>query len=449
MEHLPTELVSNIFIRALPEPTPYYFNYNDDPSPLHAALCSTCQRWNQIAISTPDLWTFIHLAVGRNDHSVIKRRIALSGSRPLDVVLTIAPNAERYLTENEILDLVRKQAWRWRSLKVLGLLRKMVKLQVWIPQSVPMLREFDLYTGVRSSWEDYVDDIEYPEDLKDDPNPKFWMSQLKRCNINQFYFLGCLEEPSTIRHLRLDGSNEWGGVRCDVSLLGSIPSLPNLEILEFTYGWQNSWLNDGADDDLEFEGSQSGQQPWLCFPRLKAIRFDWTGYDVVHVVFSRLDAPKLDMVVLGPPLLDTLEQEFGNKKLPILSLALLGKPITTVRIVGAELCKLQDLIEDIPSYASHSFQVEFIPSRRLIPPKDFSFSEWPNIPCKIDKNSSEWKELSRAWAWVTASISDLKWLRPLQEGEEFDSAEGIAWDCPSLEVAFDMLEQHRQSQISL
>lgn len=208
--------------------------------------------------------------------------------------------------------------------------------------------------------------------------------------------------------------------------------------------------NDGADDDLEFEGSQSVQQPWLYFPQLKAIKFSGTSYDLVHIVFSRLDAPKLDMVVLGPPVNDGFGQESRNQKLPKLRLALLEKPIATVRIIEVKLSKLQDLIEDIPNYTSHSFQVEFIPSWSLIPPVEFtSFSEWPNIPCKMDKTSSEWKELSMAWTWVTDSVHDLKWLGPLQEGEEFESAEGITWDCPSLGGAFDYLERHRQAQLSL
>lgn len=214
--------------------------------------------------------------------------------------------------------------------------------------------------------------------------------------------------------------------------------------------WQISLPNDGAGDGLEFEDSQSVQQPWLCLPQLKAIKFSWTSYGLVHIVLSCLDAPKLDMVVLGLPLDDPLGQEPWNQKLPKLSLALLEKPIATVRIVEVELSKLQDLIEDIPNYTSHSFQVEFIPSRSLIPPKESAyFSEWPNTPCKIDKTSSEWKELSRAWEWVTGNINDLKWLGPLQEGEEFDSAEGIVWDCPSLGGAFDLLERHRQAQIAL
>lgn len=188
MEHLPTELVSTIFIRALPEPTRYCFSDTDDPSPLHAALCSTCRRWNQIAISTPDLWTFIHLDVGRSDHSVIERRIALSGSRPLDVIFTISEwlGPQEALVANEIFNLVWKEAWRWRSLKLLGLLPKMAQLQAWIPQSLPMLFEFDLYTSARTSWEmDYLELMEHLEALKSDSIPKFCMSRLTRCTINQ------------------------------------------------------------------------------------------------------------------------------------------------------------------------------------------------------------------------------------------------------------------------
>ncbi|KAG8912270.1 hypothetical protein FRC01_005185, partial [Tulasnella sp. 417] len=260
----------------------------------------------------------------------------------------------------------------------------------------------------------------------------------------------CLKICDNIRHLCLRGYNDWGPERCDVLLLGSIPSLPNLEILEFMERWQIPSPNDGVYDDLDFEGSQSVQQPWLCLPQLRVLKFEWMSYDLVHAVFSRLDAPKLDMLVLGAPFEDCFNRESGNQKLPNLSLVAWEKQVSTVRIVGVQLSRLQGLIEDIPNYASHSFEVEFIPSWDMIPPKESSFfSSWPDIPCEKKQTSSEWEELRSVWKWATDSIDDLKWLRPLRHGEEFDRIEGIDWGYPSLEEAFDFLERHRQAQVAL
>ncbi|KAG8929101.1 hypothetical protein FRC01_004865, partial [Tulasnella sp. 417] len=55
MESLPPEILSEIFLHALPNPNPNLFDdiRAVDPSVLHVKLCLVCRGWNEIAVTTP------------------------------------------------------------------------------------------------------------------------------------------------------------------------------------------------------------------------------------------------------------------------------------------------------------------------------------------------------------------------------------------------------------
>ncbi|KAJ6562479.1 hypothetical protein B0H19DRAFT_1144692 [Mycena capillaripes] len=87
---LPPEIVAEIFVDFLP-------NYPELPpisGPLQ--LCAICQRWRQIALSTPILWRAIRIHTAESEHSeILEKKLELlitwlkrSGNYPLSLKLT-------------------------------------------------------------------------------------------------------------------------------------------------------------------------------------------------------------------------------------------------------------------------------------------------------------------------------------------------------------------------
>ncbi|KAG8925109.1 hypothetical protein FRC01_010668, partial [Tulasnella sp. 417] len=89
MDSLPVELLSRIFTNALPPEIDdlRYSVYN--PSQPQTAISCVCNWWNQIAKSTPGLWTYIVLSNRAISQDPMKRRLELSGNLPLKVSMQL------------------------------------------------------------------------------------------------------------------------------------------------------------------------------------------------------------------------------------------------------------------------------------------------------------------------------------------------------------------------
>lgn len=164
MNKLSPEIISIIFIHSLPIPGRHYYEPGGDPAALHSKICSVSQFWNQVALSTPQLWTYIEFDVGRRSHAVMRRRVGLSKSQPLTVAFLLEGpgewdvdaliSAKRRLVEEEALQVARDEAWRWSSLKIKGFLAAPSELWIWAPQPLPMLLEFNLCVGYEDQSEE-------------------------------------------------------------------------------------------------------------------------------------------------------------------------------------------------------------------------------------------------------------------------------------------------------
>ncbi|KAJ7186482.1 hypothetical protein C8R46DRAFT_1341889 [Mycena filopes] len=131
---LPPEIVAKIFIAFLPV-------YPDFP-PLSGALsplflCRICRRWREIALSTPQLWSAIAIAVGRNPTAhleLLETWLARSGNCPLSFRLSDAAKRPHHL-QTALLHL-----HRWQYI-VLDLPFEQLVL---VQGEMPLLREVTL-----------------------------------------------------------------------------------------------------------------------------------------------------------------------------------------------------------------------------------------------------------------------------------------------------------------
>ena len=82
-------------------------------------LASVCQRWRDIVLDSPSLWTTIHVA--KSDTSSIRTHLERSRGAPLDIVIE-APGwaLSKHLALVPPLDIVGSCAHRWNSLLIAG-----------------------------------------------------------------------------------------------------------------------------------------------------------------------------------------------------------------------------------------------------------------------------------------------------------------------------------------
>ncbi|KAJ7253500.1 hypothetical protein C8J57DRAFT_625635 [Mycena rebaudengoi] len=125
---LPDDIISAIFVACLP-PT------RNPVISVHVApllLCRICRAWRIVALSTPQLWTAIHVVVPSTGNFVAQLNDAVgvwigrSGSLPLSVSLVSTPLQRRglsvYSTLNDaimlLLDTLIRFTHRWRNIRL-------------------------------------------------------------------------------------------------------------------------------------------------------------------------------------------------------------------------------------------------------------------------------------------------------------------------------------------
>ncbi|KAF9534040.1 hypothetical protein CPB83DRAFT_845001 [Crepidotus variabilis] len=132
---IPEDILREIFVRCLPQ---------DHPAPMHDTygpilLLRICSKWREIALSTPQLWTSIHISIPRStsyhsqdetevdDYNVkvaktvkkcasaVDSWLARSGACPLDISLFSYGMIDSTYCE-EIFTVVRKYSMHWKKL---------------------------------------------------------------------------------------------------------------------------------------------------------------------------------------------------------------------------------------------------------------------------------------------------------------------------------------------
>lgn len=151
MNNLSPEILSEIFLCVLPASQRSLFDNIRavDPSAIHTKLCLVCRHWNEIAVTTPALWTSITFTTSSSCHTITDRRLHLSKSLPLDILLDVGnyPDKQARLRGDQGFQSLWRTSQRWRSFQIRGRCQRQADFLNWTPGGLPLLRE--LIVGVQ------------------------------------------------------------------------------------------------------------------------------------------------------------------------------------------------------------------------------------------------------------------------------------------------------------
>ncbi|KIO29848.1 hypothetical protein M407DRAFT_21100 [Tulasnella calospora MUT 4182] len=168
MQGLPSEVLSTIFISLMAIHT-----YGDRCSSLEhvqwevqKALPLVCRSWNQVAVGTPDLWTYICLNL-RSTPDEMMKKLSLSGSCPLDVRISLDnTDAKPPTTQFRIAyNILVQSVDRCRSFVFDGLALCPEDVSPYIPAVLPKVVE----AGYRVRVDDRDEVTPIPEEENDQP----------------------------------------------------------------------------------------------------------------------------------------------------------------------------------------------------------------------------------------------------------------------------------------
>lgn len=147
---IPPEILQEIFMACLPTRHCAIMH----PSSMPLLLGRICSGWRTICLSTPALWSSVHIVVaytdGDQDHpefiqacNVLKLWLKRSGDCPLSISI-FAPNTPEH-NLRPIVDIVVPYSRRWKSLKLMPATREeLPKLWSLASHDVPLLETLEI-----------------------------------------------------------------------------------------------------------------------------------------------------------------------------------------------------------------------------------------------------------------------------------------------------------------
>lgn len=142
---LPNEIVSEIFIKALPEEP--YRSPPDDASPSPSGpscpllLGQVCRRWRQIALSTPSLWTALDLSLDdkltNHKNQLCLLQTWLERSRACPLTISIYWDGSSPVGTHEFIEVLVPHSQRWEHMDFIIPFRDLLLIK----GDMPLLRE--------------------------------------------------------------------------------------------------------------------------------------------------------------------------------------------------------------------------------------------------------------------------------------------------------------------
>ncbi|KIO29836.1 hypothetical protein M407DRAFT_21089 [Tulasnella calospora MUT 4182] len=290
MDSLPLELLSWIFINVLPPHLDDARHRVGDPAQVHVAISSVCQLWNQVAKSTPRLWTFIKISNQTSSHHAMKRRLELSGKLPLNVLIMFSRGGWGDLVEPdevsfyEILALLVGQVRRWSTLRLEAYVESPSTIRRLVPSDLPNVVDLSLSIDFQFQWQEVSeDDINPREPFISAPRLTFFSTDspvlfpLTHCPLLREY-RACGVGFSGYDDLRI---TIWRELVATLS-----EACPRLEVFRVREdSWNSTWAKDASSGD------------WPALPALTTLQFaDGAGYENIQCILTWLNAPKLRLI---------------------------------------------------------------------------------------------------------------------------------------------------------
>ena len=169
MRVLPEDVLGEIFLRILPDPSEHYPILSSDEAPL--VLCRVCKWWREVACRTPSLWSSIHFVSPRvppkrygydRRKRVLEEWLERSGDLPLSISVTEI-GATMFVQQPEdeasklLISVLQPHAARWRDLTLINVCTN--SFRQLAQRSSPNLESLTINSVLRVN-DGYVDILE-------------------------------------------------------------------------------------------------------------------------------------------------------------------------------------------------------------------------------------------------------------------------------------------------
>ncbi|KAJ7253515.1 hypothetical protein C8J57DRAFT_1473838 [Mycena rebaudengoi] len=150
---LPDDVVREIFVASLPKDRNCAISAKDSP----LLLCTICQSWRNLALSTPRMWASIHIVAPSNDKiermaQTVYTWLDRSGALPLSISLIVSRSTFPRPDASSLLTALIRYSLRWKRIRFILPPDQFEPLSSLSPEDVPILEEvivdgFDNDTG--------------------------------------------------------------------------------------------------------------------------------------------------------------------------------------------------------------------------------------------------------------------------------------------------------------
>ncbi|KAG8936565.1 hypothetical protein FRC02_001060 [Tulasnella sp. 418] len=264
VEKIPSELISEILLSAF-----YSLSASDEQLCFPFTPQQVCRRWYNAAVSTPQLWTLVHVR-GPPFHNV-KRRLQRSGGLLLDIEIAITESSSL----GEQLGVIIPYVARWQRLVIRGETAPpdFHRAMESIPKILPNLLEFRIILQ--------DNDISQPLPLLSSA-PQLQVLHLTFCKPtwHQLTFAG-------LAMLILHDDVEITNVDSFIAVLRASPGLRRLELSGF-------YLPRLSEDSVANIRKQR-----MRFDKLESLRLENFFLFELMCFTSLIDGPQLKELVIG------------------------------------------------------------------------------------------------------------------------------------------------------
>ncbi|KAJ7253514.1 hypothetical protein C8J57DRAFT_625857 [Mycena rebaudengoi] len=139
---LPDDVVREIFVASLPANRNCAISAKESP----LLLCTICQPWRSLALSTPRIWASIHIVAPSSDKTerminTVHAWLAWSGALPLSISLIMSRSTFPPPDTSSLLTALIRYSLRWKRIRFILPPDQLEPLSSLSPEDVPILEE--------------------------------------------------------------------------------------------------------------------------------------------------------------------------------------------------------------------------------------------------------------------------------------------------------------------